>query len=130
MTLALRIREPQNTESLSHLRPEVEDSLRTVLLRYHIPELDAESLLRETVLEMLYKSEGPRDFGRRVGPVLQAKCRVYWQTRRWRCFNTLAQSQLNKETAMPQTNAIPKDKLRARGSLSHRIRTALRALEG
>jgi hypothetical protein len=89
MTLSLRIATALDAEALTALRPEVEEALRQVLTAFHIPELDAEKLLHETVIEMLYKAEGPADFGRRVGPVLQAKCRTYWQTRRWRHFNNL-----------------------------------------
>ena len=109
MTLPLSDLELRDTPSLTVLRPNVEEELRLVLLRYHIPEFDAEELLRETVVELLYKAEGPDDFGRRVGPVLQAKCRAYWLTRRWRRFNTLAEN--STKPASQSSAAQPNDEL-------------------
>ena len=84
MTLARWNLDVDVAPSVGTLRPEVEETLRTVLGTYHIPELDAENLLRETVIEVLYKAEDPTDFSMRIRPVLQAKCRTYWATRRWR----------------------------------------------
>ena len=100
MTLPLSDLETPESPSLATLRPHVEEELRVVLLSYHIPEFDAEVLLRETVVELLYKAESPDDFSRRITPLLQAKCRAYWLTRRWRRFNTLAED-LTKAEGQP-----------------------------
>ncbi len=128
MTLPLSDLEAHDTPSLTTLRPDVEEELRQVLLRYHIPELDAEILLRETVLEMIYKAEGPDDFGRRVGPVLQAKCRAYWLTRRWRRFNTLAEDLAKTEvrTSTMPSEIAPPPKMAGRATLGSRLIAAWR----
>ncbi len=102
MTLPLSDLESPESPSPAVLRPHVEEELRLVLLSYHIPEFDAEVLLRETVVELLYKAEGPDDFGRRITPLLQAKCRAYWLTRRWRRFNTLAEDLTRTENPTSQ----------------------------
>lgn len=110
MPLPLSDLEARDSHSLASLPLDVEEELRLTLLRYHIPELDAESLLREAVVEMLYKADGLGDFGRRVGPVLQAKCRAYWQTRRWRRFNTLSEdfAKSAKDEARRDNSAHPR----------------------
>ena len=94
MTLARWNLDVDIAPSVGTLRPEVEETLRTVLGTYHIPELDAENLLRETVIEVLSTAEDPPDFSMRIRPVLQAKCRTYWATRRWRSRTQLSNATL------------------------------------
>lgn len=75
----------QNREATAlEICAQLEPDLRQVLTRFHIPEMDAERLLGETTLEVLYKSLSPEEFGRRLVPTLRHKCRKYWETRRWR----------------------------------------------
>lgn len=64
----------------------LEEELRAILARYQIPEVDAEELLQETAIEVLYKSAGPEEFALRLGPALRHRCRLYWETRRWRLY--------------------------------------------
>lgn len=64
----------------------LEEELRAILIRHQIPEPEAEELLQETALEVLYKSAGPEEFAVRLGPALGNRCRLYWETRRWRFY--------------------------------------------
>jgi hypothetical protein len=69
----------------------LEEELRAILNRFQIPELDAEELLQETAIEVLYKSAGPEEFAVRLGPALRIRCRLYWETRRRRFYGPPAE---------------------------------------
>lgn len=76
-------------ETLEGLCSDLEPEIREILLRYHIPQMDAELLIRETVLDVLYKSHSRGEFAVRLVPALRSRCRVYWETRRWRYYGPL-----------------------------------------
>lgn len=76
-------------ESIEELCSGLEPELRRILLRYHIPQMDAELLLREATLEVLYKSRSRGEFAVRLPQTLASRCRIYWETRRWRYYRPL-----------------------------------------
>ena len=67
----------------SRLRTTTESELRSLLVRFHIPELDAQGLLEQSLVESLLKSKSEQDFEVRVRLRLESACRAYWQNRRF-----------------------------------------------
>ena len=65
----------------SRLRTTTESELRSLLVRFHIPELDAQGLLEQSLVESLLKSKSEQDFEIRVRLRLESACRAYWQNR-------------------------------------------------
>lgn len=63
---------------LTALRPRLEGVLR----RYQIPPGDAQHLLEEAILELIYKASYIDDPAQWLALRLSHKCRIYWVTRR------------------------------------------------
>ncbi len=104
--------------ALSRHLGSVESELRELLRKFHIPELDAEDLLSESLVQSLLKSTSGNEFEIRVRATLEAACRAYWEGRRLSSprgrnsrSRTLAPGRLLADSALDEGNFAGGDSL-------------------
>lgn len=67
----------------------VEPRLKRLLARYRIPSEDAEDVLQQTLLALLYQWERVRDPESWLLGTLKRHCLMYWRTRRRRIYSAV-----------------------------------------
>lgn len=67
----------------------VEPALKRTLVKYRIPSGDAEDLLQQALLTLVYQWERVRDPEAWLIGTLRRYCLMYWRTRRRRIYSTM-----------------------------------------
>lgn len=83
---------PEQTEpavSFDDFLKRVEPRLKRVLILYRIPADDAEDVLQQTLLNLLYQWERVRDPEYWVLGALKRHCLMYWRTHRRRIYSAV-----------------------------------------
>lgn len=78
------------TDFLERLRPRIQ----YLLHRYHIPSLEAEDLVQQALLAMLYKKDRIRNAEAWLLGAVKNKCRLYWRSERRRLCDAVDQALL------------------------------------
>jgi RNA polymerase sigma factor (sigma-70 family) len=76
--------DPSAWESLNRLVPKVQPKLERILCYYQIPPQDAEDLIQDSVLTLLYKWEKIHSAEAWLLATLKRRCLMYWRSRRSR----------------------------------------------
>jgi RNA polymerase sigma-70 factor (ECF subfamily) len=67
----------------------VEPTLKRILIKYRVPSGDAEDLLQQTLLVLLYQWDRVRDPEAWLVGTLRRQCLMYWRTQRRRIYSTV-----------------------------------------
>ena len=127
----LHIHEDEDFEALlERVRP----TLKQILARYQIPQEDAEDVLQETLLTLLYKWETVHTPEAWLIGTLRRRCIMYWRNRRGRIYEAVDEAilELMAEAELPtQENvALRQDLLRTISRLPERCQAMLRLRYG
>ena len=85
---------PQNEDSLREFLERVRPRLVRVLKRFRVPPADADDLLQQTFLALLYRIESVDDPERWLIGVMRKKCLMYWRSERRRLDEPMDLEQL------------------------------------
>jgi hypothetical protein len=98
------------SESLHELVARLEPSMKEILVRYHVPEHHAGELLRDVLLDALYRGTGPGDAESCLLGLLRHRCRSYWQSRRHRFYRAIDFGAIDEilESREPVAAAAPR----------------------
>jgi RNA polymerase sigma-70 factor (ECF subfamily) len=125
---------PTAWESLNRLLPKVQPKLERILCYYQIPPQDAEDVIQESVLTLLYKWERIHSAEAWLLATLKRRCLMYWRSRRSRltdAVDTMVLELLAEPASPGQEHAeISHDLERALGSLPTRCQNLLRLRYG
>lgn len=80
---------PAEDEALRDLVGRLEPQLKEILLRFHVPEHQAEELLRDLLLDALYRGTGSGDREAYLLALLRHRCRSFWQRRRHSSYRAI-----------------------------------------
>lgn len=121
-------------DSLNSLIPKTQNKMERILCYYQIPPQDAEDLIQESVLTLLYKWEKIHSAEAWLLATLKRRCLMYWRSRRSRltdAVDTVILELLAEPTnpAQQQTE-ICHDLERALGTLPTRCQNLLRLRYG
>lgn len=72
-------------EFLERVRPRI----RTIFLRYRIPQQDTEDLLQQALLAFIYRRHTIRDADAWLTGTLRNKCLLYWRDRRRKLYEVV-----------------------------------------
>lgn len=101
---------PTGSDELADLFVRVRPQLEQILARYRIEERVAEQLLREVVLEFVYKGTGLEDLGARMPAALRKRCRRHWVDRRHHllavCSPAEVRRRLRAEVAAGEADSV------------------------
>ena len=121
-------------ESLNRLVPRVQPKLERILCYYQIPPQDAEDLVQDSVLTLLYKWEKIHSAEAWLLATLKRRCLMYWRSRRSRLTDAVDAAVLEllaEPTSPSQENAdLTHDLERALGYLPARCQNLLRLRYG
>jgi RNA polymerase sigma factor (sigma-70 family) len=95
---------PSAWESLNKLLPKVQPKLERILCYYQIPPQDAEDLIQDSVLTLLYKWEKIHSAEAWLLATLKRRCLMYWRSRRSRLTDAVDMTilELLAKPASPQ----------------------------
>ncbi len=108
-------------ESLNRLVPKVQPKLERILCYYQIPPQDAEDLVQDSVLTLLYKWERIHSAEAWLLATLKRRCLMYWRSRRSRLTDAV-------DTAVLELLAEPAAPAQKQSELSHDLERALECL--
>lgn len=125
---------PSAWKSLNQLMPKVQPKLERILCYYQIPPQDAEDLIQDSVLTLLYKWEKIHSAEAWLLATLKRRCLMYWRSRRSRLTDAvdMAILELLAKPAAPaqDTTALSRDLERALECLPARCQNLLRLRYG
>ncbi|MCB1058265.1 MAG: sigma-70 family RNA polymerase sigma factor [Acidobacteria bacterium] len=104
--------------SLEELLEKTKPQMRQVLYRYRIPQQDAEDLVQQTMLTLVYKRaqvEKPEPW---LIATLRNRCIMYWRSRRSQLFETF-------DTAILELMATPSEGGQQERALHHDLQRAV-----
>lgn len=126
--------ELQDGETFEILLRRVQPTLKQILGRYQIPPEDAEDVLQDTMLTLLYKWETVLKPEAWLIGTLRRRCIMYWRTRRSRLYEAVDEAilELVAQAEQPsQENAgLRQDLEKTLAKLRPRCRTILRLRYG
>ena len=108
-------------EALNRLVPRVQPKLERILCYYQIPPQDAEDLVQDSVLTLLYKWEKIHSAEAWLLATLKRRCLMYWRSRRSRLTDAV-------DAAVLELLAGPGSPDQERSELSHDLERALGSL--
>jgi RNA polymerase sigma factor (sigma-70 family) len=108
-------------ESLNKLLPKVQSRLERILCYYQIPPQDAEDLIQDSVVTLLYKWEKIHSAEAWLLATLKRRCLMYWRSRRSRLTDAV-------DTAILELLAQPASPSQEKAELSHDLVRALECL--
>ena len=79
----------ENTASFEEFLKAVEPKLKRLLARYRIPKEDAEDVLQQALLALLYQWERVRNPESWLFGTVKRHCLMYWRARRRRIFSAV-----------------------------------------
>ncbi len=90
--------------AIGELLAQIQPKLKAVLYRYRIPAEDAEDLLQQAFLSLVYQSETVQDPAAWLVGTLRNKCRVYWRSHRRRLYDAVDSTLLDwlADPTMPE----------------------------
>ncbi|MCB1036415.1 MAG: sigma-70 family RNA polymerase sigma factor [Acidobacteria bacterium] len=91
---------PENEESLERFFSRVQPTLRATLARYSVPAGEAEALLKDVLLTLVYKRNSIASPERWLVQTVRHRCLTFWRRRRWQLYSRL-DSALLEATAEP-----------------------------
>lgn len=112
---------PGAWESLNRIMPKVQPKLERILCYYQIPPQDAEDLIQDSVLTLLYKWEKIHSAEAWLLATLKRRCLMYWRSRRSRLTDAV-------DTAILELFAEPEAPKQEQTELSHDLNRALQCL--
>lgn len=107
--------------SLNKLMPKVQPKLERILCYYQIPPQDAEDLIQDSVLTLLYKWEKIHSAEAWLLATLKRRCLMYWRSRRSRLTDAV-------DMAILELLAEPASPSQEKKELSHDLEKALETL--
>ncbi|MCH9648076.1 MAG: sigma-70 family RNA polymerase sigma factor [Deltaproteobacteria bacterium] len=115
------LREKTADSSLDEMLKALEPQMKHILYRYRIPEQDAEDLLQQTLLTLLYKRHEIQKPEPWILATFRNRCIMYWRSR---------QSQLHQavDTAILELFAEPGSLSQESTELSHDLEKAIARL--
>ncbi len=126
--------EIHDNETFEALLSRVQPTLKQILGRYQIPPEDAEDVLQDTMLTLLYKWETVLKPEAWLIGTLRRRCIMYWRTRRSRLYEAVDEAilELVAQAEQPcQENAgLRQDLEKTLAKLRPRCRTILRLRYG
>lgn len=126
--------DPTAWDSLNRLVPKVQPKLERILCYYQIPPQDAEDLIQDSVLTLLYKWEKIHCAEAWLLATLKRRCLMYWRSRRSRLTDAVDSAilELLAEPASPsqEKTELTHDLERALGCLPARCQNLLRLRYG
>ena len=121
-------------ESLNSLIPKTQNKMERILCYYQIPPQDAEDLIQESVLTLLYKWEKIHSAEAWLLATLKRRCLMYWRSRRSRLTDAvdtvILELLAEPTTPAQQQTEISHDLERALGTLPARCQNLLRLRYG
>jgi RNA polymerase sigma factor (sigma-70 family) len=132
---------PEPAVSFDDFLKKVEPRLKRVLAAYHIPAEDAEDVLQQALLTLLYQWERVRDPECWLLGTLKRHCLMYWRTHRRRIYSAVdstilewlsepvAPSQEHVDLICDLENLIGRLPVRCRSVLQLRFRLGYEATE-
>ncbi len=112
---------PEAWDSLNRLMPRVQPKLERILCYYQIPPQDAEDLIQDSVLTLLYKWEKIHSAEAWLLATLKRRCLMYWRSRRSRLTDAV-------DTAILELFAEPEAPKQEQTELNHDLGRALQSL--
>lgn len=113
--------DPTAWESLNRLLPKVQPKLERILGYYQIPPQDADDLIQDSVLTLLYKWEKIHSAEAWLLATLKRRCLMYWRSRRARLTDAV-------DTAILELLAEPASPSQEKSELSYDLERALECL--
>lgn len=113
--------DPTAWNSLNRLMPKVQPKLERILCYYQIPPQDAEDLIQDSVLTLLYKWEKIHSAEAWLLATLKRRCLMYWRSRRSRLTDAV-------DAAILELLAEPAAPSQENTELSHDLERALEHL--
>lgn len=89
-----RMESPEAGSSFDDFLKQIEPTLKRILVKYRIPGGDAEDLLQQALLALLYQWDRVRDPEAWLVGTLRRHCLMYWRTRRRRIYSTVDETLL------------------------------------
>lgn len=124
----------QEDEDFEVLLERVRPTLKQILARYQIPQEDAEDVLQETLLTLLYKWDTVHTPEAWLIGTLRRRCIMYWRNRRGRVYEAVDEAilELMAESEEPsqETAALRRDLQRTIARLPERCQAMLRLRYG
>ena len=124
------VESPQDEENFELLLEKVKPTLRQILGRYQIPLEDADDVLQDTMLTLLYKWDQVRNPEAWLIGTLRRRCIMYWRSRRSRLYEAVDEAilELVAEAEMPtqENTSLRRDLERTLAALPERCRAMLR----
>ena len=124
----------QDNESFEQLLGRVQPTLKQILGRYQIPPEDAEDVLQDAMLTLLYKWEEVIKPEAWLIGTLRRRCIMYWRSRRSRLYEAVDEAilELVAEAEQPSQDNVTlrQDLERTLARLRPRCRTILRLRYG
>lgn len=121
-------------DSLNSLIPKTQNKMERILCYYQIPPQDAEDLIQESVLTLLYKWEKIHSAEAWLLATLKRRCLMYWRSRRSRLTDAvdtvILELLAEPTTPAQQQTEICHDLERALGTLPTRCQNLLRLRYG
>src|SRR3954467_10702969 len=108
----------ENVESFEDFLKAVEPKLKRLLAVYRIPSEDAEDVLQQALLALLYRWERVRDPESWLFGTVKRHCLMYWRTPRRRIYNAVDSTLL---ALLPPPRAPPQERADLIGDLESLI---------
>ncbi|MCB1055965.1 MAG: sigma-70 family RNA polymerase sigma factor [Acidobacteria bacterium] len=128
------LEKPDPDESFEELLHKVQPTLKQILGRYQIPPEDAEDVLQDTLLTLLYKWDSVIKPEAWLIGTLRRRCIMYWRSRRSRLYEAVDEAilELVAEAERPSQDqaALRRDLERTLIRLRPRCRAILRLRYG
>lgn len=126
--------DPKASSSLEELLPRLEPRMKQILYRYRIPEQDADDLLQQTLLTLVYKRSTVQKPEPWILATLRNRCIMYWRSRRSQLYDavdsTILELVAEAEVPMQERQTLNHDLEKVVGRLPTRCRDILRLRYG
>ncbi len=100
---------PENEESLERFFSRVQPALRATLARHSIPAEEAETLLKDVLLTLVYKRDSISSPERWLLQTVRHRCLTFWRRRRWQLYNKLDSALLESNADGPRASPLSKE---------------------
>lgn len=118
---ASTLEEPNSNSSLEELLPKIEPRMKQILYRYRIPQQDADDLLQQTLLTLVYKRKTVQKPEPWILATLRNRCIMYWRSRRSQLYDTV-------DSTILELIAEPERPAQERRALSHDLERVITRL--